>query len=86
MTPTGTAAPSAPATVVTAGNDTPGEAPRTDPGAGPGAPTRGRLAQIRAGLTRAEWASILGMAGFVVLLHVVGWGCWASSWRRTTTR
>ena len=65
MTPTGTAAPSATATVVTAGNDTPGEAPRTDPGAGPGAPTRGRLAQIRAGLTRAEWASILGMAGFV---------------------
>jgi nickel/cobalt transporter (NiCoT) family protein len=63
MTPTGTTAPTAPtAAVVTAGD------------AAPMARTGGRLAQIRAGLTRGEWASILGMAGFVVLLHVVGWG------------
>ena len=33
-----------------------------------------RLARMRAALTRREWASIGGMAGFVVLLHVVGWG------------
>src|SRR3954466_5643198 len=25
-------------------------------------------------LTRGEWTSIGGMAGFVLLLHVVGWG------------
>src|SRR3954447_9582833 len=29
---------------------------------------------MRASLTRREWASIGGMAAFVVLLHVVGWG------------
>jgi high-affinity nickel-transport protein len=33
-----------------------------------------RLDRARASLTRREWASIGGMAGFVVLLHVVGWG------------
>jgi len=33
-----------------------------------------RFARLRGSLTRGEWASILGMAGFVVLLHVVGWG------------
>jgi high-affinity nickel-transport protein len=33
-----------------------------------------RLARMRASLTRREWASIGGMAAFVVLLHVVGWG------------
>ena len=70
MTPTGTTAPSAAAVTVMAGNDT----SAIDPGNRPAAPTGGRLAQIRAGLTRGEWASILGMAGFVVLLHVVGWG------------
>src|SRR3954469_11982624 len=63
MTPTGTTAPTAP---TTAGD--------TGRGASPVAPSGGRLAQIRAGLTPGEWASILGMAGFVVLLHVVGWG------------
>jgi high-affinity nickel-transport protein len=62
MTPTGTTAPSAPAMVVSAGHDM------------PVTPSGGRLAQIRAGLTRGEWASILGMGGFIVLLHVVGWG------------
>jgi nickel/cobalt transporter (NiCoT) family protein len=63
MTPTGTTAPTAPATAGDTGR-----------GASPVPPSGGRLAQIRAGLTRGEWVSILGMAGFVVLLHVVGWG------------
>ncbi|MGI8699021.1 MAG: HoxN/HupN/NixA family nickel/cobalt transporter [Mycobacteriales bacterium] len=34
---------------------------------------RSRLSRVRSALTGAEWASILGMAGFIVLLHVVGW-------------
>ena len=34
----------------------------------------GRLAQLRASLSRGEWASVWGMAGFVLLLHLVGWG------------
>ncbi len=34
----------------------------------------GRLAQLRGSLSRGEWASVWGMAGFVLLLHVVGWG------------
>src|SRR4051794_8959301 len=34
----------------------------------------GRLELLRSRLTRGEWASIWGMAGFVLLLHVVGWG------------
>ena len=34
----------------------------------------GRLARIRAALTPREWASMWGMAGFIILLHVVGWG------------
>lgn len=25
-------------------------------------------------VTRAEWRSILGMGGFILLLHVIGWG------------
>lgn len=33
-----------------------------------------RVAKVRASLTRAEWTSVVGMAGFVLLLHVVGWG------------
>jgi high-affinity nickel-transport protein len=33
-----------------------------------------RLARVQAALSPREWASIGGMAGFVVLLHVVGWG------------
>jgi high-affinity nickel-transport protein len=33
-----------------------------------------RLARVRNGLSRAEWTSILSMAGFIALLHVVGWG------------
>jgi nickel/cobalt transporter (NiCoT) family protein len=39
----------------------------------PRAPTA-RLQQLRASLTRGEWAAIGGMAGFVVFLHVLGWG------------
>jgi high-affinity nickel-transport protein len=38
------------------------------------APPEGRLDQLKSRLTRGEWASIWGMAGFVLLLHVVGWG------------
>jgi high-affinity nickel-transport protein len=33
-----------------------------------------RLRQLRAKLSRREWASIGGMASFVLLLHVLGWG------------
>jgi high-affinity nickel-transport protein len=33
-----------------------------------------RLGRVQAALSTREWASIGGMAGFVVLLHVVGWG------------
>jgi nickel/cobalt transporter (NiCoT) family protein len=33
-----------------------------------------RLSRVRASLTGPEWTSLAGMAGFVVLLHVVGWG------------
>jgi nickel/cobalt transporter (NiCoT) family protein len=37
--------------------------------------TRGaRLRQLRAKLSRREWASIGGMASFVLFLHVLGWG------------
>ncbi len=38
------------------------------------APGTNRLGRVRASLTRAEWRSVLSMAGFVLLLHVVGWG------------
>lgn len=34
----------------------------------------GRLAQLRRSLSRGEWASIIGMTAFVLLLHVGGWG------------
>jgi nickel/cobalt transporter (NiCoT) family protein len=34
----------------------------------------GRLELLRSRLTPGEWASIWGMSGFVLLLHVVGWG------------
>ena len=33
-----------------------------------------RLRQLRAKLSRREWASIGGMASFVLFLHVLGWG------------
>ncbi len=36
--------------------------------------TRARLVSIRDALTPGEWRSIWGMAGFVALLHIVGWG------------
>lgn len=35
---------------------------------------RGRLREAVASLSPAEWRSITGMAAFVVLLHVLGWG------------
>ncbi len=37
-----------------------------------------RLTRVRQALSRNEWASIAGMAAFVVLLHVVGWGVLAA--------
>ncbi|MGH9068536.1 MAG: HoxN/HupN/NixA family nickel/cobalt transporter, partial [Acidimicrobiales bacterium] len=44
-------------------------------GAGAGAPARKRrLAGVRAALTPSEWRRVGGMAGFIGLLHVVGWG------------
>ncbi len=33
-----------------------------------------RLSRVRSSLSRGEWVSIGGMAAFIVLLHVVGWG------------
>jgi high-affinity nickel-transport protein len=38
------------------------------------APDSGRLDALRSKVTPAEWASIGSMAGFVLLLHAVGWG------------
>ncbi|WP_200886704.1 Nickel transporter NicT [Phaeacidiphilus oryzae] len=32
-----------------------------------------RMSRIRAALTRREWSRLGGMAGFIVLLHLVGW-------------
>jgi len=37
-------------------------------------PTVSRMSRVRSALSPAEWASITGMAGFILLLHVVGWG------------
>ena len=37
-------------------------------------PAGTRLSRLRGALTRGEWASIAGMAGFVLFLHVLGWG------------
>ncbi|WP_375431869.1 HoxN/HupN/NixA family nickel/cobalt transporter [uncultured Friedmanniella sp.] len=34
----------------------------------------GRLTRLRRLLSRQEWRSVIAMAGFVALLHVVGWG------------
>ena len=36
--------------------------------------TLSRLERVKGSLGRAEWTSLAGMAGFVLLLHVVGWG------------
>src|SRR3954470_5064866 len=33
-----------------------------------------RLSRVRNSLSGQEWTSLAGMAGFVLLLHVVGWG------------
>lgn len=38
------------------------------------APPPGRLRRVRAALTPSEWRRVAGMAGFVLLLHLVGWG------------
>ena len=32
------------------------------------------LTRLRSGLTRGEWTAIAGMAAFILLLHVLGWG------------
>jgi high-affinity nickel-transport protein len=45
----------------------------TDVQARPVLGSRVRLA-MRSALTPAEWTSILGMAAFILLLHVLGWG------------
>jgi high-affinity nickel-transport protein len=37
-----------------------------------------RLSRVRNGLSRGEWTAILGMAGFIALLHIVGWGVLAA--------
>src|SRR5580704_12928203 len=34
---------------------------------------RAKLAQIRQGLTPAEWLKLGGMIAFIVALHVIGW-------------
>src|SRR3954466_7630251 len=36
--------------------------------------TSTRLSRVRNGLTSGEWTAIGSMAGFILLLHVVGWG------------
>src|SRR3954465_32468 len=41
-------------------------------------PRPSRLSRVRNGLTRGEWTAILGMAGFIALLHIVGWGVLAA--------
>ena len=38
------------------------------------APEPTRFARVRRSLSRGEWLSLGSMAGFVALLHVVGWG------------
>jgi nickel/cobalt transporter (NiCoT) family protein len=38
------------------------------------APAASRWARVRSALTPAEWARVGGMAGFILLLHVLGWG------------
>jgi high-affinity nickel-transport protein len=38
----------------------------------------GRWGRIHSALTRREWASIAGMAGFILLLNVIGWGVLAA--------
>ncbi len=40
----------------------------------PPGPLASRVDRLRAALSPAEWASIGGMAAFILLLHVVGWG------------
>jgi nickel/cobalt transporter (NiCoT) family protein len=42
--------------------------------ADPTSPPGSRLWSLRGALTRGEWASIAGLAGFVLFLHVLGWG------------
>jgi high-affinity nickel-transport protein len=40
----------------------------------PPTPGQTRFEKIRASLSPGEWARLGGMAGFILLLHVVGWG------------
>ena len=38
----------------------------------------GRTARVRNSLSPGEWTSLGGMAAFILLLHVVGWGVLAA--------
>ncbi|MBS2963267.1 HoxN/HupN/NixA family nickel/cobalt transporter [Actinocrinis puniceicyclus] len=38
------------------------------------APEAGLIGRLRGALTRAEWYRLAGMGGFILLLHLVGWG------------
>jgi high-affinity nickel-transport protein len=40
----------------------------------PPATTESRLSRFRRSLTRADWRSLFGMTGFIILLHVIGFG------------
>jgi high-affinity nickel-transport protein len=40
----------------------------------PGVRESGPLGRARGALTRREWYRLFGMGGFILLLHVVGWG------------
>jgi len=42
--------------------------------AAPGEHTQSGLARFRASLNRQDWTSLAGMAGFIVFLHVLGFG------------
>jgi high-affinity nickel-transport protein len=37
-------------------------------------PVPSRAGRLRSALTAGEWSSVLGMAGFILLLHLLGWG------------
>ncbi len=56
-------------------NLAPTAAPRTPAVGRP----RGRLSRIGAALTRAEWYRLGAMAGFILALHLIGWGIVASA-------
>jgi nickel/cobalt transporter (NiCoT) family protein len=39
----------------------------------PQSPQPSLVSRVRRGLTRSEWSTLGGMAGFIIVLHVVGW-------------